>query len=131
MPRTAIAACRSTLRGRAGHLACVHTLVAWMQRLPRPAALSAVVATAGAAGGTAGGTAGAAQRDFAAAGLLEVADQNGQTPVQLASAGGHAECVAVLLDGDGGAEARRRSALHLAAQRGLADIARQLLATRR
>lgn len=74
-------------------------------------------------------------------------DASGQTPVGLAAEAGHPECVAVLLEqppgpgeasaagseagGGAAAEGKRRGALHLAAARGLLDIAQKMLGRRR
>jgi hypothetical protein len=71
----------------AGHAACVRLLVAAMRRSPAPAPLEAAPARDGGASPPAG--------------PLEVLDQNGQTPVQLAAEHGHPDCVALLLDADG------------------------------
>eukprot|EP00887_Chlorella_sp_A99_P000878 scaffold5.g878.t1 len=125
----------------AGHLACVRTLVAWMRRrqasppsaAPQPLQLPALAAPAApAAAPTAGGSAPAAPPPAPAAPAplsLDIPDQNGQTPVQLAAEHGHPACVALLLDdAEGTGEGKRRGALHLAAAQGLAAVARQLLA---
>lgn len=58
-------------------------------------------------------------------------DQNGQTPLQLASQAGAVECVAALLDSDGTAEAKRMTALHLAVKQQLIDVVERLLTLRR
>jgi ankyrin repeat protein len=91
----------------AGHTACVRLLVQHMRCSRDPDAPAGSPAS------------------------LDVPDQNGQTPVQLASEHGHPECAALLLDADGTGEAKRRTALHLAAAQGQLQIAKQVLATRR
>lgn len=70
----------------AGHTACVRLLVQHMRCSRDPAAAARSPAS------------------------LDVPDQNGQTPVQLASEHGHPECAALLLDADGtGAWGHRRA----------------------
>ena len=67
----------------AGHVACVRLLAAHMRRSRGPAAAPAAAAPG------------------VAPAPLDLRDQNGQTPVQLAAEHGHPDCTALLLDADG------------------------------
>ena len=117
----------------AGHLACVRSLIPWMRRqAPRPAAAAAGAGAApqaadAAGGGSSGSTSSGGKKEVA--GPLDIPDQNGQTPVQLAAEHGHPDCAALLLDdAEGTGEGKRCTALHLAAAQGRASVVQQLLA---